>query len=483
MNRKHLLISKYSWLIVLLFLGACKIPKAVQLPSLTQPIPISFQHTTADTQSIAQVTWQAFYTDTPLRKLIDTALVHNYDLANNRQTLLIQQAQLQVAKALTHPTLRGVLSTQVDKYALFTMNGVGNFDLNKSSNITPDKRLAEFLPNLFIGLRSEWEIDVWKKLHHAKKSAAAQYLASQWGARLLQTHLVAQIANCYYEWLGLKNELQVIQQNAVLQQNALQIVQAQKQAGRANELAVLQFQAQLHNTNSLVEQVKQQVVIAENQLQLLLGTSRITNLPTNNFTLSFSNRPMPVGVPSMLLYNRPDIQQAGALLTATHADVAAARARFFPSFSISPYLGVEGFQIKELLSLPSLAAGVLGNMTAPFYQQRQLKGQYATQQALAEQAFVQYQRTVQTAINEVQTTLQVVQLLEQQHAQKQQECNKLADAVNAANDLYANGYATYLEVITAQKSLLNAQLERIQIKKQQMQGLVLLYRATGGGWK
>ena len=482
---KILLIKKIVLKSLLLgvILTACNVPGQLTQPAVITNLPATYLQANADTNSIGATPWKLFFTDPILQQLIDTALTKNLDLLTTDQQIKIAGTYLNISKALTLPTLEGVINTQLDRYAFYTMNGVGNFDLNKSNNITTDMRIPNVLPDLMIGFRSQWEIDVWGKLKNMKQSALAKYLGTMQGKLFLQTNIVAEVAYRYYELLGLDFEIDIVQKNIVLQQNALEIVKAQKLGGRATELAVQQFEALVYKTKAIEYGVRQQIAETENRLNLLLG--RYPQAIRRGQGLMQLNLPVNIksSVPANLLLMRPDVSRAMYDLTAAYRDVAAARAMYYPAFNITTFIGFQGFRLPAFLNAQSIAAGIAGNIAAPIFNRKRIRGNYSISEAQAQQMWLGYNKAMQTAVMEVQTSLQGINNLSSQYALKQQEVNGLATAIGIANDLYANGYANYLEVITAQKSLVDAEIELTLMKKVQFQTMVALYRASGGGWR
>ena len=482
---KILLIKKIVLKSLLLgvILTACNVPGQLTQPAVITNLPATYLQANADTNSIGATPWKLFFTDPILQQLIDTALTKNLDLLTTDQQIKIAGTYLNISKALTLPTLEGVINTQLDRYAFYTMNGVGNFDLNKSNNITTDMRIPNVVPDLMIGFRSQWEIDVWGKLKNMKQSALAKYLGTMQGKLFLQTNIVAEVAYRYYELLGLDFEIDIVQKNIVLQQNALEIVKAQKLGGRATELAVQQFEALVYKTKAIEYGVRQQIAETENRLNLLLG--RYPQAIRRGQGLMQLNLPVNIksSVPANLLLMRPDVSRAMYELTAAYRDVAAARAMYYPAFNITTFIGFQGFRLPAFLNAQSIAAGIAGNIAAPIFNRKRIRGNYSISEAQAQQMWLGYNKAMQTAVMEVQTSLQGINNLSSQYALKQQEVNGLATAIGIANDLYANGYANYLEVITAQKSLVDAEIELTLMKKVQFQTMVALYRASGGGWR
>jgi len=469
--------------IITVMLAACKIPGQLTQPATIAGLPATYQQASADTNSMGATPWKLFFTEPVLQQLIDTALTNNLDLLGTDQQIKIAGTYLAMSKALTLPTLDAVINTQVDRYAFYTMNGIGNFDLNKSNNVTPEMRIPNAVPDLMVGLRSQWELDVWGKMKNMKKSALAKYLGTVQGKLFLQTNIVAEVAYRYYELLGLDFEIDIVKKNIALQQNALEIVKAQKLGGRATELAVQQFEALVFKTKAIEYGVRQQIAETENRLNLLLGRypqaiSRGQGLQQLNLPVNMS-----IGVPANLLLIRPDVSRAMYDLTAAYKDVAAARAMYYPAFNINTYIGFQGFRLPAFLNAQSIATGIAGNIAAPIFNRKKIRGNYSISEAQAKQTWLVYNKTMQTAVMEVQTSLQGINNLASQYAFKQQEVKELTSAIGTANDLYTNGYANYLEVITAQKSLVEAEIELTLMKKVQFQTMVALYRASGGGWK
>ncbi|WP_298741336.1 TolC family protein [uncultured Chitinophaga sp.] len=480
MNKRSLIYIYLPMLYALLMLG-CRLHQPLVLP---QPgkLPDTFNNS-SDTTGIGSVPWQQFFKDPYLRDLIDSALRHNYELQSAGERVKISGAVLMAAKHAWLPAASINASAGVEKYGDYTLNGVGNFDTNLSPNINKDQRIPDPTPDLFLGLRSSWEIDMWGKLKDRKKAALMHFLASAEGKRLVTTLLVAEVASHYYELIALDSELVVLQKNIDLQESALATVSIQMEAGRATLLAQQQFQAQLLDTRSRQYTTRQRLLQVETRLNYLLGrfpqpVPRGKQLTVD--TLSAAWKP---GVPSQLLVNRPDIRQAELELGAAKADISAARKAFLPSLNITPYAGYNAFKAGLLLNPGSFAYGVLGSITAPLFNQKQLSAQYQMTHANTKIAWNNYQQQILRAYQEVAVALGNIDNQQQVYKLKSAEVGVLQNAVATANDLFLAGYASYLEIITAQKSVLEAELSLIQARKEMLAGTVQLYQALGGGWK
>ncbi|SIT83775.1 efflux transporter outer membrane subunit [Pontibacter indicus] len=482
MHLHRSLLKTIPCLALLVLLGACKAIEPTQLPDAA-PLPASFG-STADSASLGDVRWRDFFKDEHLVRLIDTALHNNPDVLAAAQRIELARAGVLQTRGELLPQVSAVGAAGVDRFGKYTMTGVGNFDTNLSPNISEDQKVNQpLVPEYFLGLRSSWEIDLWGKLRQGRKAAFARFMASEKGRQLVTTSLVADVANLYYQLLSLDNELAILDRNIALQERALELVCIQKEGGRATELAVKQFAAQLLNTQALKAEKTQEITQTENQLNRLLG--RHPQPIARGAALVEQELPQQVhaGVPSDLLRRRPDIQQAELELLATKADVAAARAAFLPALTLNPYVGYNAFDASLLFKPASLAYGVLGGLSAPLLNRSNIRADFRRADAGRLQAFAAYQSAVLTGVQEVMTNLRGIENFRQSAELKQEEVEVLQEAVGTANDLYAAGYASYLEIITAQRSVLEAELHLTNTRKNILQSTVGLYRALGGGWQ
>ena len=476
-------LAPVAALIILLTLTGtgCTHYKAVTVTPKND-LPTAYTGST-DTTDIATLARQKFFSDPYLLDLIDTALAANPDVQSALQKVEVARAGITYSRASLLPTLNAEAAAALRKYSDYTMDGVGNFDTNLSPDINKDQHIPNPTPDYFLGFRSAWEADLWGKLRSRKAAALARYMASNEGYRMVITELVAEVATLYYKLLALDRQQNIVRKNIQLQENALEIVQAQKLGGRATELAVQQFQAQLLNTRSLLYTTAQEITESETALNFLLGsyTRKITR------DTSIASLPLPpalsAGIPSQLLIHRPDIREAEAQLLAINADIRAARAAFFPSLNLSAYTGYNAFKTALLFNPGSIAYGVTGGLTAPIFNRRAIRADYDRTIAEGRQALYAYQKTILTSFREVTNSLKGMENYSRLYDLKQQEVTSLNNAVSVANDLYLVGRASYLEVITAQRNVLDAELEMTNAKAGIFLNAVNLYRSVGGGWR
>lgn len=442
-------------------------------------LPNSYTQTN-DSSNSAIINWKKFFNDSNLVKLIDTAISNNLDVLMTLQKIEVARNDLRLSKGAMLPIVNANFSYLQRKFGYYTMDDAGN----RVTEIRPGELIPTNLPDYFVGLQANWEIDVWGKLRNRKKAAFTKYLSSVEGTNLVLTNLVAEVANTYYELLALDVELEIIQETIKLQQNALDIVKVQKESGIVNELAIKQFEAQVLNSQSFEFEIVQKRIESENKINFLLG-----RLPQkiDRDKISFLSRlPNEVegGIPSQLLSNRPDIRQAELDLLAAKLNVKAAKAAFYPTFNITGTIGFQAFNPDLLFSTPqSLAYNLLGSLTSPLINRTAIKAQFKNAQAYQIEMMYRYQKTILNAYVEVSNELSSIKNLEKIHTIKSNEVKALVASIDISNDLFKSGRATYFEVLMTQRTALQSRIELVIAKKRQYNATVNIYKALGGGWK
>ncbi|WDF68461.1 efflux RND transporter permease subunit [Sphingobacterium oryzagri] len=470
------------------FLASCGMPKKLEKQTATQ-LPAAFQHDSVapvDTLSIATQPWQEVFSDKNLKGLIDTALLYNYDLQQAIKRIEIAQASFKQRKAALLPSLDAAADAGLRKYGFYTEQGIGNYDTNFSGNLREDEMIpGPAVPDYFIGVRASWELDLWGKLKSQKYAAFNSLLAENEARRLVETELITNIASAYYELLSLDAKIAVFDNNIALNERALEITILQKEAGRASELGVQQFKAFLSGSFAEREKVKQEIAILENHINYLAGRF---NQPVIRDSASFAkNRlfdKLDVGTPFEMLARRPDIREASFALLGAEQDVKASKAAFLPTIVLSPYMGLQTFSFSKLVDFDnSLTYGLLGGLTAPLFNQRQLKSQYETYKATYGLSFLEYEKRVLLAYNEVSNAVNTQEYIQNRERHIQEQVAALKSAVDAANELFVAGRVSYLDIITAQKEAISAEIDEVEIQKEEVLNEIVIYKALGGGWK
>lgn len=469
---------QYLVIAIIFLASSCKPSQPPQGKPL-RAMPATYQGNT-DSANSATVNWRNYFSDPLLLSLIDTVLANNFDLLIAEKRILAAQADIRFAKGAKAPTVGVGLSAGINRYGEYTMNGAGN----KNTLIYGNQYIPEFLPNYYVGVQSSWEVDLWGKLGQRKKAATARWLASAEGRNFVITNLVAQVATAYYELMALDQTLNILDGTIVLQENALEIVRVQKEAARANELAVKQFEGELLSVRALRVAIAQEIINTESRINFLSGRFPET-IARDSLKYSLSALPLvKPGIPAALLLNRPDIREAELELEATSADVSAARKEFLPRLNISGAFGWEAFQAGLLFTTPqSIALGVIGSLAAPIINRSAIEAAFERATASQLEALYHYQQTIVNGYLEVYTELNAIQSLQQTVELKSKEAETLTLSIDISADLFRTGRATYLEVLTTQVRALQSKLELVNSRRNQFLASVNIYKALGGGWR
>lgn len=432
-----------------------------------------------DSTNSAALKWRDYFTDSYLVALIDTALVNNQELNIILQEIEIDRNEVMDKKGEYLPFLSGYAGLGADKVGRYTRNGA----LEASTEIEPGKEFPEPLQDYVLGVKANWELDIWKKLRNAKKAAVSKYLATVEGKNFMITNLVAEISNEYYELLALDNQLKNINTNIELQSNALKIVKQQKIAAKVTELAVMRFEAQLFNTLSLKYEIEQRIVVTENKINFLVGRFPQPVLRNSDSFDNLLPQQIKQGLPSQLLGNRTDIRKAELELQAQKLNVKVAKARFYPSLGISAGLGFQAFNATYLLNSPeSMLFSFAGDMITPLINRNAIKAAYYNANAKQLQAVFEYEQTLLSAYIEVCNQLSKIDNLKKTYEYKAKEVEALTKSIKISNSLFKYARADYMEVLLTQRDALESQFELIETKKQQLNAVINTYRALGGGW-
>ncbi|WP_442787823.1 TolC family protein [Flavobacterium suncheonense] len=471
---------KYSCIagtLILLSVAGCKTPGLAEKNANTK---VPEQYTAVqDTVNSGKMSWKTYFKDANLQALIDEALKNNQELNITMQEIEISKNEIKARKGEYLPFVNAKAGAAVDKKARYTNIGA----MEATTEIRPGEEMPEPLNDFNLGLYANWELDIWKKLRNAKKSAVSRYLSSVEGKNFMVTNLVSEIANSYYELLALDNQLEIVNQNIAIQSNALEIVKWQKDAARTTELAVKKFEAEVFKTKSLQFDIQQQIVETENRINFLVGRfPQPVERNSGTFTESLPNV-VHTGLPSDLLANRPDIKQAEYELAATKLDVKSAKARFYPSVGISAGIGYQAFNPEYLFKPKSLLYSLAGDLMAPLINRNAIKASYNTANAKQIQAAYNYEQTILKAYIEVSNQVSKISNLEKSYALRSQQVEALNNSVNISNDLFRSARADYMEVLLTQRDALESKFDLVETKMQQLNAMVNIYRALGGGWQ
>ena len=469
-----------SWIgitIVTLSFNACTVPRLVQKTE-NRSVPASF-YNSQDSTNTAKTTWRQYFTDPYLTALIDTALATNQDLNITLQDIQVANNEVLARSGAYRPFVSLGGGVGIDKVPRYTSQGASD----AATEIRPGVSTPDILPNLYVGPTVSWEIDIWRKLRNSKKSAIYTYLASVEGKNFQVTNLVAEIATNYYELMAYDNQLDIIRNNITILNNALSITKQEKEAAKVTELAVRRFEAEVFKTQSLQYEIQQRIVETENRINFLVGRfPQHVQRNSQSFGALIPTK-INAGLPSQLLANRPDIKQAELSLAAAKLDVTVARANFYPSLTVSAFLGFMAYNPLYLVYAPeSIAASVLGGLTGPIVNKNAITATYKSANSKQIQAVYNYEKTVLNAYIEVANQLSNIDNLGQKYVQKNNQVQALTQSTSISLKLFISARADYMEVLLTQRDVLEARIELIETRMQQLHAQVNAYRALGGGW-
>ncbi len=471
--------SKYIALGVFAYvLSACATPQVTEIKE-AQALPE--QALVSDAKPFDAVNLKSYFNDADLLHLFDQVVKANPDFQIAQQRVEMANSYLQRSKMELLPSLEVGAIASGSHYGKYTIDGVGNYDTNKSTNISEAQKVGtDITPNYWLGARSSWEIDAWGKLKNQREAAQKRYLASTEGVNLLKVELFTDIANLYYQLVGLDRRLKIYEENYQLQQRAYEIVTAQRKTGKATELAVQQFKAQNKNVLAEIEHLKVEIVTIEQAIQTLTGAyggevKRGTALMASNHEIL--NQTIDL---QKVIHSRPDVAANYLVLEASHADARAAKAAFYPKIGLDAQVGFNSFSAETFFRPSSLAGQLLGGLMVPIFNKGQLKHEFNVANLEQEIAFLNYQKSVTTSFNELQSILKQITIFERVLTLKGEEVSDLDRAIEVSNELYITGYANYMELINTQKSKLDAQLSLLNMQIENTRNNVLLFKALGG---
>ena len=474
-NAQHLVVAG---LLLALSLTSC-VP-SLKIVEVNRSTPARYADAMTDTTNTGAVNRQRFFSDAELRALIDTALAHNQELNIMLQEIEVARNEARARKGEYLPFVDIGAAADAEKVGRYTRDGA----VEEKLPVAEGKAFPEPLPNFMLAAHASWEIDVWKKLRRAKQAAVMRYLGTVEGRNFMVTHLVAEIANSYYELMALDNQLEILRENIAIQQDALEIVKLEKQAAKVTELAVRRFEAEVLKNRSNLFAIQQRIVETENHINFLVGRYP---QPVRRNSAAFNGlQPdsLYAGVPAQLLGQRPDIRRAELELSAAKLDVRAAKANFYPSVRLTAGVGLNALSLPYLVETPaSLAYHVAGELVAPLINRNAIKAAYATASARQIQAVYEYDRTMLNAYIEVLNQLSNMGNLRSSYALRKQQVDALSSSITISTNLFRSARADYMEVLLTQRDALESKFDLVDTRKQQLNAMVTMYRALGGGWR
>ena len=460
-------------ILLIVFLSACRLGKQYQRPELE--LPKQFNATSfSDTSSIADIEWKKFFTNPELRKLIEKGINYNHDLLVAIKRIDIAQLRVNQSKALQFPQVDLAFTGQLTRPSNNSLNGLS---------------LKSFIGKSYVEYYSaavnlSWEADIWGKIRGQKEVALTEYLRTTEAAKAVQTQLVADIAHGFFNLMVLDKQLDIARKNLLLRDSFVIATRLLKDAGIGNALGVQQAESQKQATALLIPQLEESIALQENALQILTGQlpgsiSRNTGL--SGFSVADN---LSAGLPVAMVSRRPDVRSTELALIIANTQIGIAQANMYPALNITAGAGLESFKSSNWFNIPSSLFGLAaGSIAQPIFRRRELKTQFEVAKIEREQSVIRFRQSVLQAVGEVSDALVKIDKLKQQHEIAQAQVDTLNRAVFNAQLLFKSDMASYLEVIVAQATSLESELNLAGIRGRQLDAMVELYRSLGGGWK
>ena len=410
-----------------------------------------------DTTNFGNVNWRELFTDPQLQALIEQGLQNNTDL---------RSAQLQIEEA--EAALMSAKLAFLPSFALSPQGTISSFDGGKATK-------TYTLP-----VTASWELDIFGRLRNAKQQAKALYAQSKDYQQAVRTQLIAGIANVYYTLLMLDEQLAISQQTEEAWKETVASTRALMDAGLANEAATSQMEAAYYSVQTSILDLKEQINQVENSLALLLAET-----PRRYERGKLADQRLPedvaVGVPMQMLSNRPDVRAAERSLEQAFYATNQARAAFYPSIVLSGSAGWTNLAGSMIVNPGKFLASAVGSLTQPLFNKGQIMAQYRIAKAQQEEASLSFQQALLNAGSEVNDALVACQTSKAKTLLFEKQIQSLEKALESTSLLMEHGTTTYLEVLTARQSLLSAQLSQTANRFTEIQSVINLYQALGGG--
>jgi len=431
----------------------------------------------ATSESLANLPWWELLKDPELHQLIRTALGENLDLRIATANIQEFQAQLMIAKFDLIPSLSytgSAFGFRNTNSGAFPIPGGGGLTAGERSGLTISHEAAT------AGLK--WELDLWGRIRRSIEAARAQLLSKQENQRAVILSLVGNVAESYFDLRALDLQVDITKRTLKAWEESVRISKLRYQQGDIPKLDLDRFMAERAGAAAQLADLERQVIQRENQISVLLG-HRPSAIPRGRLLIEQPVPPkVPPGLPSDLLQRRPDIMKAEQDLAAATANIGVAQALRFPQLSLTGAVGGANLDISSSSTGVFATFSGAASLTGPIFSASALGFQVKVTEAQAEQAIAQYQKTILQAFQEVEDALITVQKTREQREAQEQQVEALQSALRLADLRYQGGRASYLDVLTAQRALFDAELALARTRRNQLVSVVQLYKALGGGW-
>lgn len=450
-------------------LAGCAVGPDYKRPPVAEP-QVFRDQPTAEAASLADLPWWEAFQDPILKNLIREALAGNYTVQIAAARVQEARAHLGEAKSKFFPWINYGFTAQDQRNGIAAQLGL---------NTTGGPEAQQLYAGV---LAASWELDIWGRIRRSTEAARANLLATEDARRGVMLSLVGDLAQAYFELLALDVRLQIARNSTDAFQSTYNLFKDRLDFGVASQLQTSRAQGALGAAQATIPEIEAQIAAKENQISILLGHVP-GPIPRGAPMYDQPVTPtVPVGLPSALLERRPDLLQAEQELIRANARVGVAKADFFPKLSLTGLLGTASPELAAVTSGTSLIWAVGASLAGPVFQGGRILENYRAHVAMWEQAKLQYEQAVLTALREVSDALTVLGKLSLAETAQATAVTGLEAAVKHATDRYLYGLSSYYEVLESEQQLFPAQATLAQIRRDRLLAYVQLYKALGGGW-
>jgi multidrug efflux system outer membrane protein len=454
-------------LALFVFLPGCAVGPTYRRPKVNVPGQYRGGESADQQASFADLPWWEVFKDERLKELIQTALANNYDL-------LIAVSRIEQSRQIS-------AQARAQYFPFVNYSAIGSDGKNELAGaVAPNGGNTR---GTFVGvLSAAWEADVWGRLRRLNESARAQYLATEEARRGVMLSLVSDVAQNYFQLLGLELQLDIARQTTDSYTQTLKLFTQQLEGGVASKLQTSRAAGAAATAAANIPQIELQIALTENQISVLLGSNPSDIKHTAKLLDEIVPPDIPAGLPSALLERRPDVLQAEQLLRSANAQVGVATANYFPQIGLTALFGRASTPLSTLSSGQTTVSSVAGNVAGPIFQGGALRAQKRQAVAFWEQSKLQYEQTALDAFQDVSNALISRQKYELIRAKQIEAVQSYQESVKVSLQRFLAGKANYYEVLEAQQQLYPAQLSLAETELNRRTVIVQLYKALGGGW-
>lgn len=453
-------------IIAVILLAGCAIGPDYKRPAVD--IPKTWRVEEKEAMDTANAAWWRQFGDPVLNNLVSSALKENKD---------IKIAAARVEQYIgQYATTRAILFPQAA-----ASGTAGRARASERGAVPITEGVQNPADNYQVILNANWEIDIWGKLRRSTEAARADLLATEEGRRAVILTLVASVSSAYINLRDLDRQLDIAVETAKSRRASYDIFKQRFEGGVISDMELNQVKSEYELALATIPQLQKIIAQQENAISTLLGRNPGPILRGKSID-GLILPAVPEGIPSGLLERRPDIRQSEQALIAANARIGVARSLYFPTISLTGLFGWSSTQLSNLFTESSQMWSYAANAITPIFTAGSISGQVKTAKAFQVQALISYQQTIQTAFREVNDNLVDQKRTREQLEALKRQVDSLREYAKSARLRYETGYASYIDVLDAERSLFNAELQYVQTQGVLFQALVNLYKAMGGGW-